>query len=238
MNEFRDPWIECPSCHQDYQNELGIDIATEFVSFVQRQYPDDTQRQVESLYVKLIALESNQREVGDTANVLLSLIDRIKGEVSQLPMRYSQFEAFAFHVHGRIALDEGTEEGARRAVVHIENALEVLEAIGNADGIAVAKKNLALANSKYEGGMNNSEEVLKANQELYEIRISTYGEESEYTIQAGKDYAIALWQANRGEEAMELMTKLLATSKQVLVLITIPPRRLNLLGGDVGWLAS
>jgi len=58
MNAFRDPWETCPGCHQQYQNELGIDIATEFVSFIRRQYPNDTERQVESLHVKLRAFHS------------------------------------------------------------------------------------------------------------------------------------------------------------------------------------
>jgi uncharacterized protein (DUF983 family) len=35
MKEFVEPWHTCPSCHQCYQNELAIDIATEFVSFIQ-----------------------------------------------------------------------------------------------------------------------------------------------------------------------------------------------------------
>jgi hypothetical protein len=41
--------------------ELRIDIATKFVSFVWRKYPDNTQRQVESLYLKLSALRKNVR---------------------------------------------------------------------------------------------------------------------------------------------------------------------------------
>ena len=32
MNEFIKPWESCPGCHQSYQNELRIDIATDFVS--------------------------------------------------------------------------------------------------------------------------------------------------------------------------------------------------------------
>jgi E3 ubiquitin-protein ligase DOA10 len=28
MTEFVNPWVACPSCHQDYQNELPVDIAT------------------------------------------------------------------------------------------------------------------------------------------------------------------------------------------------------------------
>jgi hypothetical protein len=222
INEFRDPWRECPGCHQCYQNELGIDIATKFVSFVRRQYPQDTQKQVEALYLKLHALMKmfdrlqpvQKKEAGVTANVLLSLIDRIKGDVSSLPMRYSQMEADAYNVHGRIALDEGTEESARRAVVHFETSLQVFKAIDNDEGIASAKGNIAVAKSIYEGG--NSEEVLKVSRELYELRIAEHGDENEYTIDAGKKYANVLHKSNREVEASELLTKLLVTSKQVL----------------------
>jgi hypothetical protein len=220
INEFVNPWDRCPSCHQEYQNELAVDIATEFVSFVRRQYPDDTRRQVEALHVKKSALESmferlqpvKKIELGVTANVMLSLIDRMK-HVAPLHMCYSQMEADAYHTHGRIAFDEGTEESARRAVAHFENALEVSKTIGDAEDIAIAKCNIAIAKSKY--GSNN-EELVKASQELYELRVAEHGEEHEYTIEAGKIYAIDLRKANRGDEARELLTKLLITSKRVL----------------------
>ena len=88
------------------------------------------------------------------------------------------------------------------------------KAIGDAVCIATTKNNLALAKSKYEGG-NNNEELMKASQELYKIRVAELGEESEYTIIAGKNYAIRLQKSNRQEEARELLMKLLATSKQV-----------------------
>ena len=93
-NKFSNPWRVCPSCHQKYQNELAIDIANKFVLFVRRQYPDDTQRQVESLHVKLCVLMGmldrlqpvQKREAGVTADVLLSLIDRMKNDaLSPLP---------------------------------------------------------------------------------------------------------------------------------------------------------
>jgi hypothetical protein len=124
-------------------------------------------------------------------------------------------EAFAYNAHGRIAFAEGTEESARRAVVHFEKNLNVFEAIGYTDGIVTAKGNIALAKSKYEDG-NNNEEVLNASQELYEFRVAKHGEEDEYTIDAGTIYAVHLQKANRGDEARELLIKLLATSKQVL----------------------
>jgi hypothetical protein len=223
MIKFIKPWRVCPSCHQFYQNNLAIDIVTEFVLFVQGQYPDDTKRQVESLYSKLRAIMGmlkrlqpvQKREAEDTANLLLSFIDRMKTEVSPLTRRYSHFEADVYNALGGIVLDEGTDESARRAVAHFENALEVNEAIGNAEGIATAKRNIAYAKSKYEGG-NNNEELLKASQDVYKMRVARLGEEHENTINAGKIYALRLRQANREEEARDLLMKLFATSKQVL----------------------
>ena len=223
MNEFIQSWHTCPSCQQEYQNDLAIDIATKFLSFVRRQYPDDTQRQVEALHLKLSALNKmlnrlkpvQKIEAGVTANVMLSLIDRMKEDISPLPMQYSFCEADAYNVHGRIAFDEGTGESARRALIYFEKSLQVFEAISENEGIATAKSNIAETKSKYEGD-SNIKEFLKASQKLYEMRVAEYGEGNESTIRAGKDYAIALRQANRGDEAMTLLTKLLATGMQVL----------------------
>jgi hypothetical protein len=178
---------------------------------------------VEALFVKLRSFNSmfeslqpiQKREAGVTANVLLSLIDRFKGEVSPLPRRYSQIEADAYTVHGRIASDEGTEESARRAVAHFEKSLQVCEAIGDADGIATSKANIAIARSKDDNG-NDNDELLNASRDVYELRIAEFGEEHNYTITAGKNYALRLRKANRREEARELLMKLLATSKQIL----------------------
>jgi hypothetical protein len=156
-----------------------------------------------------------KREAGITATVLLSLIDRIKSESPPLHMRYSQFQAFAYSTHGLIALNEGTEEGARRAVVHYENQLRVNEAIGDDQGIAIAKRSIVIAKSKYESG-SNIEEIVKTSQEFYELHVAEYGEEHEHTIRAGIVYAYKLQYVNRGDEARELLMKLLATSMQVL----------------------
>jgi hypothetical protein len=153
-------------------------------------------------------------ELGVTANVMVSLIDRMKGDASPLPRRYSQFEGLAYHIHGRIALAKGSEESARRAVLHLEKSLEVFEAIGYTDGIVTAKNNIADAKSKYEVG-NNNEELLKVSQKVYELRIAEHGEEHEYTIMSGRKYADILQKSNRQEEARELLMKLLVTSKQV-----------------------
>ena len=108
-------------------------------------------------------------EAGVTANVLLSLIDRMKGDVSSQTRRYSILEEDAYNTHGRLALQEGTEESTMRAVIYFEHQLKVCEAIGDEEGIVIAKANIALAKSMYEGGSND--ELLKANQDLYKLRV-------------------------------------------------------------------
>ena len=58
--------------------------------------------------------------------------------------------------------------------------------------------------------------MLKANKEFYELRVAKNGEGNEYSILAGKKYAVCLQTASHGDEARELLMKLLVTSKQVL----------------------
>ena len=100
-------------------------------------------------------------------------------------------------------------------MVHFEKYLKVCEAISNDEGISNAKRNIALTRSKYEDG-NNNEELMKASQKLYELRVAEHGEGNLLTIEAGREYVICLHKANRPDEARELLTMFIATSKQVL----------------------
>jgi copper chaperone CopZ len=56
--------------------------------------------------------------------------------------------------------------------------LEVNEAIGDADGIATVKSNIATAKSKYEG-WSNTEELLKACQEMYTLRVTDMAKDTQ-----------------------------------------------------------
>jgi hypothetical protein len=51
---------------------------------------------------------------------------------------------------------------------------------------------------------------------VYKLRVTKLGGKHEDTIHAGQIYAFHLLKANRNAEARDLLTKLLATSKQVL----------------------
>ena len=195
--EFTNPWTACLNCHQSYQNELRIDIANEFVLFVRGKYPDDTHRQVEALYVNMRALmtmrkiPANRRKAGVTANVMIALIDRMKNDAPTLLRRYSRFKSNAYNALGIIGIEEGTEESARRAVVHFEKSLKVNESICDVDGIAAVLFHIADAKSRFDGG-NHEEGLLMKSQELYESRISRKGEANVDTINAGRNYARSL----------------------------------------------
>ena len=53
LNKFREPWQSCPNCHQPYQHQLAVDLATKFVTFVEGKYPGDGQKYLEALYQRL-----------------------------------------------------------------------------------------------------------------------------------------------------------------------------------------
>ena len=119
------------------------------------------------------------------------------------------WEAIAWHLKCILEENKKIKDKKFERVVFNEITKKAVE-----NGIATAKSNIAVAKSMYESG-NNDEELLMASQEVYELRIAKFGEEDYYTIEVGRNYAIDLQKANRWEEARELLTKLLATSKQV-----------------------
>jgi hypothetical protein len=92
ISEIIKPWEVCPNCLQEYRNELAVDIATKCVSYVRGTYPRDTRMLVDALFLKLRALKSmsvrftpvQMKEFDVIANVMLSLIDRLKGEATPL----------------------------------------------------------------------------------------------------------------------------------------------------------
>ena len=73
----------------------------------------------------------------------------MKRDESPLPIRYSQRAADAYNALDFIALNEGTEESARRAVIHFENQQKVYELIRDGEGIATAKCSRSLLKTTY-----------------------------------------------------------------------------------------
>jgi hypothetical protein len=146
MIEFRKPWRVCPSCNQFYQNELAIDIASKFVSFVRRQYPRD-QRQVESLHTKLNALDSMFERL--QRNCKCAAISDWSYESSRT-FDKALFRNWSIHIQHswlycyRWGIGRECKEGG----CPLCKSTGVNDAIGDAEGIATAKGNIAVARSQ------------------------------------------------------------------------------------------
>ena len=230
--QFAQPWRSCPNCKQYYQNELAVELASEFVAFVEGKYPGDLLKHITALDRKLSALisvadclEPKQREEAkQIANKILSMIEQMKKEHPFLAKRALKMEAVAYGSLGEIAHMEGTKEGARTAVGYFEKCRDINNSIDDSNGVLAAESNIALAKSEYEGSKANDEEQLEKSRALYELNVEQYGQEDACTIRNGIDLAIDLSNAKivgcipdakRMIEGERLLTKLAAISKRV-----------------------
>jgi len=224
---FREPWEVCPNCHQDYQNDLAVDVSAKFVSFVQRKHPNDQPKLVDALNLKLWLLVSMINSSEQTLRIteanaialqVLALIHQMKAETPNLPTRCMQCEALTHNDLGLIALNEESEESAREAVLHFEKYLTLSKSIDFNVGIANAEYNIAYAKSKYDETSDifkQEEEQLKKAQDLYELRVAKHGEGDTLALHEGINLAMSLWRTNRASEAERMLSRLATVSKQI-----------------------
>lgn len=224
---FREPWEVCPNCHQDYQNDLAVDVSAKFVSFVQRKHPHDQPKLVDALNLRLWLLVSMINSSEQTLRIteakaialqVLALIHQMKAETPNLPTRCMQCEALTYNDLGLIALNEESEESAREAVLHFEKYLTLSKSIDFNVGIANAEYNIAYAKSKYHETSDifkQEEEQLKKAQDLYELRVAKHGEGDTLALHEGINLAMSLWRTNRASEAERMLSRLATVSKQI-----------------------
>ena len=224
---FREPWEVCPNCHQDYQNNLAVDVSAKFVSFVQRKHLNDRPKLVDALNLKLWLLVSMINSPEQTLRIIeakavasqvLALIDQMKTETPNLPTRCMQCEALTYNDLGLIALIEESEESTREAVLHFEKYLTLSKAIDFDVGIANAEYNIAYANSKYDETSDifeQEEDQLEKAQDLYDLRVAKHGEGDTLALHEGINLAMSLWRTNRASEAEQLLTRLAKVSKRI-----------------------
>ena len=219
--DFVRPWKVCPNCHQFYENTLEADIANEFVSFIEREHPNDQEKQVEALRHKLFALSNSHQptqinEAKEVATRVLVLIREMEIDMPMLPTRLTNFQAYTYIELGRIACKEGSEASCREALVHLGKSLELYKAINFAAGAAYTEYCISLVKSKLENDTSRiNEDQLKKSQDVYDMRVRDCGEESALTINPGVDLAIELWEANRGVEAERLLIRVADLSERV-----------------------
>jgi hypothetical protein len=75
------------------------------------------------------------------------------------------------------------------------------------EGGATAKIHIAIAKSKFESGDHN-EELLNANQELYEFCVADHCQEDYFTIRAGIDHAPPPPAGGGGPPARDLIIRI------------------------------
>ena len=225
VNDFVDPWRGCPGCKQRYQNELAIDLAEQFVSFVEEKHP---QKHLDALLMKLFALlqggpdrlrPQQKKEANQVASKMLSIIERMKvAEPPPLPKdTLCFFEARVYTCLGDIAVGEGTKESAKTASGYYEKCRDICDQIGDAEGVTFAESNIAQTKYMCEGmSIENNEETLKKQQTLHKHLLEKCGQENIETTTTGLNLAVCLKHAHHGIEAERLTTKLVAISKRVL----------------------
>lgn len=226
-NEVDDSWRKCPNCHQHYRNELAYDLATERVSFVEKNCPNDLPILLEALFAKLPIIaymglvdgHPEQRvECKHIANKLLSIIRVMKAKngTSLWPEEFLLIEGSAYNILGKLALCEGTKESLKIAVEYSSKYGDICEAAGCPIVVKDAEASLALAKSTY-GGSNDlgPEEKLKNRRDVYEMCVVQQGEGALCSMQSGVTLAHALEEAYHGIEAERLLAKLASISHQV-----------------------
>ncbi len=215
LDQFIEPWVVCPRCCQPYQNELSLDLADSFVTYVEETYPGDEWKLVEALIHKL-DLAVGFQKAQEVACKILHTIERMKSSDTPLAPRIREIEGTVYCRLGCISFQEGTVKSARAAVKYLEKFRDISNANGSDIGVAMAEANIAFAKSKYKGESNVSKEELVANhKKLYEKFVAALGESAQHSIESGINYAGSLWSANQGVEAKKLLAELVAKSKQV-----------------------
>lgn len=229
-HSFQNPWIRCFRCDQLYQNELANDMASEFVSFVGREYPGDSAVErfknvlaLDNLLVRLAAkgpqLDIIQGQITDAERVasrLLSLIESIHTDtINTFDAKTRQIEAATHSNLGSIIGWGDSEENAKRAVECFEKSRDISKAAGFSRLAIAAESNILFAKSKREGNPVCSEEQVKKYRDLHELSVARNGHADFTTLDAGSNLASALWSSDHGIEAQRLLAKLAATSTRV-----------------------
>ena len=84
--KFVEPCRICPSCHQNYQNKVALDLATAFLAFVTGKYSHYQWMYLDALSQKLAVLQSiifhlmleQKEEINYTASTMLTIIRQVK----------------------------------------------------------------------------------------------------------------------------------------------------------------
>lgn len=234
-HEFINAWGTCPRCEQLYRNDLGLDIANAFVSFVDEKYPgnsiDDQVLKMRALRNKLCCFPLMDRmtpsligEAKRVANSLLSLIGQMNAIVpSHELLRYE--EAYTYNSLGLIFGSERSEGADKMAVACFKKCLDkcgnsqVGQLAGEFAELArSAECNVTALKARLNGygvnGVSAGDQVAQC-RKRYQQMLERYGDSDVNSLLAGMSLANALYSARLGLESERFLTTLAATSKRI-----------------------
>ena len=157
-------WTECQICYQDFRNDLAVDLANEFVSFVDqiRQNFLREQKQqahIEALHVQHTALldkndeatdEHTEEEARVIANKLISIVRDMERKFPKISDSVYAFEADAYSCLGNIALRDGTVECSKEALGYFEKCKDIWVRLKHDFALTIIENNILLQRQSVE----------------------------------------------------------------------------------------
>ena len=208
-------WSDCPCCKQPFQSELGVELATEFLSFVETNFSDDQRMHITALWQKLLSLTQMvnlnmstpqiRQEIKDIANKMLSMFEQVKVDKYMKPRVYNCL--------GFTVFKEG--KNYEEALSHFEKWRDISISLGLTDEVAVAEKHVLFTKEKCGGERMSIEKRVELSQKLYNMRLKLLGEGALSALNAGLCLAKDLMRAHRLAEAEKLLLNLATVSKRV-----------------------
>ena len=232
-------WTNCPNCLTRYNNDVAMELANQYVSFVERQCKEgwggaalgrgwQLMLHLEALNQKLFTLQvsdgrnTREEEIVQVVENVLSIIRDVKSTDESLREQFRYDEAYALSVLGRIHGQKGTAESFAEALTCYRKSRELYASMERTEGVLLdIECNMARAKfwrEKFSPARGNyaeaKNEYAETATQLYEFVCEEYGQDAYQTIRAGVACADALDVTHRGIEAERLYQKLLIISRQ------------------------
>lgn len=225
---LRSGYENCTCCHNVYENNLSVDMASAFVAFIEKYYPgrQSYRRNIlEALQLKLGVLsfmsartsQVQKEEAKRIGRRMLPIIRELQAAAPS-PSEANKVACFEMGVHfmvGQIWRSEG-REGAQRSIPMFEKSRDMGIQLGETKNTKNAEFHLARAEEIIYGvdetGIARDIETRKA---FYAKQLAELGQDATSTITAGRNLAFTLGLANRSIESLRLLKKIEGICRRV-----------------------
>ncbi|KAL7527594.1 hypothetical protein ACHAWF_002237 [Thalassiosira exigua] len=228
-------WEICPSCKQEYQKDLALDLANTHLQFIEEVYTNPLQR--DTLLVRALdykartivtldkGAEKSQQlrmEGKQAANKMLSLIGRVKkiGSEESTDM-VEPYEGMALGHLGMLCYMDFTDAGLKMSIVYHKRMRDLGKKLGEDLLILSAEERIAMAEDrlgKERLNIHGDDEIdreLDHEKAIYARVLNACGKNDLQTLRAGTNVARVLIRDRRVIAAQRLLTELVSTSQLV-----------------------